>query len=162
MSNSTAAKNPYRGGSAPQIRNCGAKTCPANLRLRKMMHYEKNKIVYISRAKSRPLEEQRKYKKVWKTKNKAWVAANVASRKRHIRQATPKWLTEAQKIQIRSFYEEAERLKSETGVDYEVDHIVPLRGGIVSGLHVPWNLRVITAAENQLKNRKLLDDTETY
>jgi hypothetical protein len=157
-----APKNPYRGGSTPLKTRCGKGKCPANCRLLKILHYERNKGSYIERANSRPLEEQRSYKKTWKSKNKAWVAANVASRKRHIRQATPKWLTEAQKIQIRSFYEEAERLKSETGVDYEVDHIVPLRGGIVSGLHVPWNLRVITAAENQLKNRKLLDDTGTY
>ena len=127
-----------------------------------MLHYEQNKKTYIERAKLRPTEEKKKHKRTWKSKNKAWVAANTAARKRHIRQATPKWLTTTQKIQIRSFYEEAERLKSETGVDYEVDHIVPLRGGIVSGLHVPWNLRVITAAENQLKNRKLLDDTGAH
>lgn len=90
------------------------------------------------------------------------VAADTAARKKHIKLATPKWLTKDQKLQIRAFYEEAERLKSETGVDYEVDHIVPVRGGIVSGLHVPWNLRVITAAENQKKNRKLLEDTGNY
>lgn len=85
------------------------------------------------------------------------VAADTAARKRHIRQATPKWLTKEQKQQIKAFYIEADRLKRETGVDHEVDHIVPIRGGIVNGLHVPWNLRVITAAENQKKNRKLLD-----
>ena len=106
----------------------------------------------------RPSEEKKKHKRAWKERNKGFVAANVAARKKHIRLATPKWLTKEHKIAIRAFYEEAERLKSETGIDHEVDHIVPIRGGIVSGLHVPWNLRVITAAENQTKNRKLIED----
>ena len=85
------------------------------------------------------------------------MAESVASRKAHIRQATPKWLTKEHKQQIKAFYIEADRLKRETGIDHEVDHIVPVRGGIVNGLHVPWNLRVITAAENQKKNRKLIE-----
>ena len=107
---------------------------------------------------SRPAEVVRAHRRAWKLKNKGVIAANVAARKKHIRLATPKWLTKEQKAQIKAFYLEAERLKSETGIDHEVDHIVPVRGGIVSGLHVPWNLRVITAAENQLKNRKLIED----
>lgn len=110
------------------------------------------------KAKLRPIEAARASKYKWKAKNKGAVAANVAARKKHIRLATPKWLTKEHKLAIRAFYEEAERLKSETGIDHEVDHIVPIRGGIVSGLHVPWNLRVITASENQTKNRKLIED----
>lgn len=157
MKASRAAKNPYRGGSARSIKNCGARTCPANVRLRKIYHYEVNKDVYKSRASSRPAEKLREHRRAWKAKNKGAIAANVAARKRHIRLATPKWLTKEQQAQIKAFYLEAERLKSETGIDHEVDHIVPVRGGIVSGLHVPWNLRVITAAENQLKNRKLVE-----
>lgn len=82
----------------------------------------------------------------------------MASRKKHVRQATPSWLSKEQKSQIRKFYEDANKLKMETGIDHEVDHIVPIRGLVVSGLHVPWNLRVITAEENQKKNRRLLDD----
>ena len=106
----------------------------------------------------RPIETVRKHKAAWKAKNKGIVAASVSARKRHVRLATPKWLTKEQKIEIRAFYQESERLKRETGVDHEVDHIVPLRGEFVSGLHVPWNLRVITADENQKKNRKLIED----
>ena len=109
---------------------------------------------------SRPAEEKRLHKAAWKKKNRGSVAASTAARKAHIRQATPKWLTKEQKQQIKAFYIEADRLKTETGIDHEVDHIVPIRGWIVHGLHVPWNLRVITAAENQLKNRKLLEDIE--
>jgi 5-methylcytosine-specific restriction endonuclease McrA len=44
-----------------------------------------------------------------------------------------------------------------TGTPYVVDHIIPLRGKLVSGLHVPWNLAVITREENHIKANKLID-----
>ena len=123
-----------------------------------MIYYERNKVECKKRARSQPAEKLRDYKRAWKSRNRGVVAENTAARKKHIRLATPHWLTKAHKTQIKAFYLEAERLKSQTGIDHEVDHIVPVRGGIVSGLHVPWNLRVITAAENQSKNRRLIED----
>ena len=68
--------------------------------------------------------------------------------------ATPKWLTEEQKQQIKSFYVEADRLTKETGIGHHVDHIIPLQGKEVSGLHVPWNLQILTKSENNIKNNK--------
>ena len=73
--------------------------------------------------------------------------------------ATPHWLTPAQCEATRSTYEEAARLTRETGVPHHVDHIVPLQGRCprtkrrnVCGLHVPWNLQVLTRPENTAKN----------
>lgn len=69
----------------------------------------------------------------------------------------PAWLSEDQKADIVAFYKESERLSRATGTRHDVDHIIPIGGKrrMVSGLHVPWNLQVITKAENKSKFTKL-------
>lgn len=69
-------------------------------------------------------------------------------------QATPAW---ADHDKIAAMYDEARRLTRETGVEHNVDHVVPLRGRLVCGLHVENNLRVITAQVNKLKANKLIE-----
>lgn len=77
---------------------------------------------------------------------------------------TPKWLTKEQHLQIDRLHRKAYKLRKETGVSYDVDHMVPIRGKNVCGLNVPWNLRIITHAENRTKSNQLLPefDGATY
>jgi len=62
---------------------------------------------------------------------------------------------------MRNLYIQARKLTKIAGVRYVVDHIVPLRSEVVCGLHVPWNLRVITQEENLKKSNKLIDTVPT-
>jgi 5-methylcytosine-specific restriction endonuclease McrA len=62
---------------------------------------------------------------------------------------------------MRQLYVQARKLTEVTGERYVVDHIVPLRSHEVCGLHVPWNLRVITQEENLKKSNKLVAHSET-
>jgi hypothetical protein len=96
----------------------------------------------------------RQYKKKWQDDNKAYMAEYHA-RLRSLRlQRTPLWLTKEDIEKIRNIYELAIKKTKETGTFWHVDHIVPLQGKNVSGLHVPQNLRVITADENRRKSNK--------
>jgi 5-methylcytosine-specific restriction endonuclease McrA len=65
-------------------------------------------------------------------------------------------LTRKQKSEIRQLYQIAITMTQTTGEQYVVDHIVPLRSHEACGLHVPWNLRVITQEENLKKSNKLV------
>ena len=80
----------------------------------------------------------------------------IWARKRAARaNATPDWLTLEHHRQIEAVYAEAQRLSRETGIAHHVDHIVPLQGSAICGLHVPWNLRAIPAVENLKKHNKV-------
>ena len=63
-------------------------------------------------------------------------------------QATPVWVD---LDAIEEFYRAAMQLTLDTGVEHEVDHIVPLNGKKVCGLHVAYNLQVITRKANRQK-----------
>lgn len=91
------------------------------------------------------------YRKVHKAK----VNATNAKRQSDKLQRTPKWLTSLHFQQIELFYAAAVSLTKEFNVSMHVDHIVPLKGKNVSGLHVPWNLQVIPASENISKGNRL-------
>lgn len=84
--------------------------------------------------------------------------AMEAARRARLRSAEPRWLTPAQHEEIKELYVEARQLTLTTGEPHEVDHIVPLNGETVCGLHVPWNLRVLKAEANRLKGNLLMED----
>jgi len=93
--------------------------------------------------------------KNWQINNRAKVNSYNSFRRAVELQATPSWLTESQNLHIQCKYSLAQMLSRETGIQYHVDHIVPLKGKTVCGLHVSWNLQVIPAVENLRKSNKV-------
>jgi 5-methylcytosine-specific restriction endonuclease McrA len=123
-------------------------------------YYQKNREAVIARAVHRPLEEKRTLRAEYKKRNVDKTRADTSVRKRRHREATPKWITTTEKNDMKALYLQARLLTKITGEQYVVDHIYPLRSEVVCGLHVPWNLRVITQAENLKKSNLLPDDSE--
>jgi hypothetical protein len=90
--------------------------------------------------------------KLWRKQNPSQRNALKAAYKASKVKATPSWLNLDQKEQIVNFYELAKDCCLTTGLLYEVDHIVPLRGKNVCGLHVPWNLQILPVDINRRKS----------
>lgn len=70
-------------------------------------------------------------------------------------QQTPNWLNKAHIAEIEGFYVFCQIFKG-----FEVDHIVPINGKKVSGMHVPWNLQAITAKQNRAKGNSFNENKE--
>jgi hypothetical protein len=104
--------------------------------------------------------ESEKHK--WQARNKKYAAThkdkvNAKTVAYQLAKANrvPLW---ADKEKIKELYKKAVLKSIETGIQWHVDHIVPLRGKLVSGLHVPENLRVIPGIENVKKaNRYIIE-----
>lgn len=121
------------------------------LRLEYMKKYQQNNPGYNKEYYQNNRERRREYNQ----RNKAKLNALAMKRHKHVKRATPSWV-DLEEIEM--FYFEAWRKSQGTGIEHHVDHIVPLRGDRVSGLHVPWNLQVIPATENRRKSNRLVEE----
>ena len=119
-------------------------------------YYERNREQVLARAAARTLEQKQAYRRKHKQDNPELYKALTSLRKRRHREATPPWLTKEDKDAIKKLYRVAMELTKITGVRYVVDHIRPLHSEVVCGMHVPWNLEVITQEENLRKSNKVL------
>lgn len=82
----------------------------------------------------------KKAKRAYKEANPERIAFDLAQRRAKQLQRTPKWLTADDRWMMREAYALARLRGRMFGFAWHVDHIVPLQGEVVSGLHVPWNL----------------------
>lgn len=122
---------------------------------------ERCKVSYAKHAESRKecnrswyaenLALQRERHSIWASKNRGKRTASLAKYRAAMLERTPKWLTEKDFQTMTFIYEMARALQMATGVKHHVDHELPLQGDLVSGLHVPLNLQILTAEENVKK-----------
>ncbi len=113
--------------------------------------YPEKSVARTQAWKARHPERAADVDKRTRQKNSARIAANRAKYRAVKLQATPAWLNKGHWFEIGCVYMYRDALKR-VGLNYHVDHVVPLRGKNVSGLHVPENLQVIPAVQNRLKN----------
>ncbi len=92
----------------------------------------------------------------WAKDNKDKSNATLSKRRASKLKAIPLWLSREDIKKMYELYRRAKSLTTETGIQHEVEHIVPLQGKDVCGLHVPWNLQVITQHDNRVKSNKVV------
>jgi len=102
-------------------------------------------------AKKARNKRRREYRKLYPEKTRHSERVGETRRRAAHRRAVPSWLSEEQKDYISKLYRFRRNVSGVVGREYHVDHIIPLRGKNICGLHVPWNLKIIPAKENLVK-----------
>jgi hypothetical protein len=100
-------------------------------------------------------EQELLRQKEWRMANKGIVNAFTMQRKADMLHRTPAWLEEDDFWVMQQAHEIAAQRTKVFGFAWHVDHILPLRGKKVSGLHVPANLQVIPWVENLRKGNRM-------
>lgn len=113
---------------------------------------------YSKKWISENIERHKENNRSWKLKNPSLNAKNSNNYRVSKTKQTPKWLSFIEFAQIQEMYDVAQALYVQTGIKHHVDHIHPLKGNGFNGLHVPWNLQILTASENIAKKNKIPQD----
>lgn len=104
------------------------------------------------------LEEKKLYGRKHYEQNKYKYVSNAMERKAQIKRATPKWFDSDHRFVYREAHLLAKLREQTTNIKWEVDHIVPLRGKNVCGLHLMENFAVIPKVLNNYKRAKFSED----
>jgi 5-methylcytosine-specific restriction endonuclease McrA len=99
-------------------------------------------------------EKQREVKKIHAKNNPDKVNAKSNNRRAKKLKRTPVWIKDKFLKEIAEYYTMAKELETVFPWKQHVDHIVPMNGKNVSGLHVPWNLQILSKKENLEKGNK--------
>ncbi len=124
-------------------------------------HEKQKALEYYRKNRSACITRHLKYKEDTAEQQKAYRIATRAQINERTRRytlgkelRTPKGLTSEHIEQIKAVYVERELLEKQSGLPLHVDHVVPLHGKTVSGLHVPWNLQIVPAKYNLSKGNR--------
>jgi hypothetical protein len=114
-------------------------------------YYQQNKEYFKTHNKQYYQKNIDYFIKYW-SDNAGMYNANSAKRRSLIKQAIPTW---ANIDMIQKIYDKCASTTNETGIRHNVDHIVPLQGKNVCGLHCEDNLQILTETANKQKGNKL-------
>lgn len=123
----------------------------------KNLEYQLNNKEAIANQRSKYFQENKEeiQSKIRASRQSEPAKHNARNAERRAKQAAAS-VTWRNKEAILAIYEEAQRLTRETGIKYQVDHIIPLKHDLVSGLHVEHNLQILTESENARKKNKFI------
>lgn len=121
---------------------------------KKRNYYHANRDINIEKMRLNYANNSDAYKqraKCWKQKNRSAHNAKCMERYTVKINRCLAWSKELTDLACKEAYDKARMLFDLTGIKHDVDHIVPLMGKTVSGLHIYNNLQVIPASENRSK-----------
>lgn len=131
--------------------------CTDCVRLLNREQYKKHKVKWgISAKKYYSAYKPRKriVAEIWRKNNLAYFSCKEACRRAKKSKAMPKWLNKNQIANIKLYYKTAKKWSLGFQQEFHIDHIIPLNGSNVCGLHVPWNLQIMVAEVNLQKGNR--------
>jgi hypothetical protein len=151
---------PNCGGTTRLVCNQQCLVCKRNKKYearKKKQKYQtrgRPKVELTAEQKAAKKEKQKAYNRDYHAdpKNRPAIRAKGARRRCAKLQRIPCWVSKEDRKRVRALYAKALQISVETGIPHHVDHIIPLRGKKVSGLHVLDNLQIIPAQENLAKS----------
>jgi len=112
---------------------------------------KKKKRAYGQAWRKRNADQLKAQAALWTKQNSDKKRASTAKRRAVSLQAVPAW---ADLTAIKNVYRWAKEITASTGIECQVDHIIPLQSPVVCGFHCWENLRLVTAASNKSKGNK--------
>lgn len=129
------------------------KPCVAEYSSKYYLKNSEERKSYDKKYREENVEKLKISKRMYQQNNRGKVNAITYKRRAGKIQRTPKWLTPVDLFEIECAYTYCAALRK-VGLEYEVDHVIPLQGKKASGLHVPANLVVIPKLDNRRKHNK--------